>query len=74
MIFNALFSGGDSSSPSKIGQEAGVKQLVAVLSVRHNPAQSRQVSDIISRLAIANTIPPKLVTIFLYNLLIFLVL
>lgn len=30
-----------------------------MLSIRHNPAQAKQVSDIISRLALSGAIPPR---------------
>ncbi|KAF2361259.1 Mediator complex subunit Med23 [Trinorchestia longiramus] len=48
---------------SKAAQEAGVKQLVSVLSVRHNPVQAHSVATIIRKLATANTIPPKLLCV-----------
>ena len=44
---------------TKLAQEAGVKMLVQMLSLRQIPVQANSVATVIRRLAQSNTIPSR---------------
>lgn len=52
---------------SKAALEAGVRQLVNVLSLRPNPVQASSIASVIRRLALANAVPPRILCISLLN-------